>query len=112
MASGKRLFQGNDKVEILAAVVQRELPISTLNPKIPAPLHWIIARCLAKEPNQRFAPTADLQNQLSDLRAHMAEMLSSETWRHRFRCASAAATWCPSSWDWQSCWQDFSWVGA
>src|SRR5262245_41757944 len=50
MATGKRAFQRASAPQTLAAIIQDEPePIAELNPKVPAPLRWIIERCLAKE---------------------------------------------------------------
>ena len=44
------------------------------NPKIPAPLRWIIERCLAKDPKDRYAATRDLAHDLANLQQHMSEV--------------------------------------
>jgi len=55
MATGRRPFQRASAPQTLAAIVQEEPePIAAVNPKIPAPLRWIIERCLAKEPRNRY----------------------------------------------------------
>jgi len=79
MATAKRPFQEEDTVATLSAIVRDE-PVSIVaqNPQTPAPLRWIIDRCLAKEASQRYASTADLHQQLRDLRDHLAEVVSSE----------------------------------
>ena len=75
MAAAKRAFQSKSAVETLAAIINQEPePIEMSNPRIPGPLRWIVARCLAKEPADRYASTQDLAQELKVARDHMAEM--------------------------------------
>ncbi len=61
-------------IDTLAAILNDEPePIASTNPQTPAPLRWIVERCLAKEPRQRFASTEDLARDLSSLRDHLSE---------------------------------------
>ena len=79
MATGKRPFQRPDRVSTMAAIVTGEpVPMATINPQIPAPLGWIIERCLAKEPGRRYASTSDLHHQIRDLRDHLSELSPSK----------------------------------
>ncbi len=74
MATGKRAFQGKSAVDTLAAVLKEDpRPIAELSPGTPAPLRWIIERCLAKEPGRRYASTRDLARDLETLRDHSSE---------------------------------------
>lgn len=74
MVSGKRAFQRNTSPQILSAIISEEPePISVLSPKTPAPLQWLIARCMAKDPRQRYDSTADLFRDLRDLRDYYSE---------------------------------------
>ena len=75
MASGKQAFAKSSSVETMAAIV-REEP-SAIEEKIPAPLKWIIDRCLHKEPEQRYESTRDLYRDLRNLRDHFSEAYSS-----------------------------------
>jgi Tol biopolymer transport system component len=45
---------------------------------VPAPVRWIVERCLAKEPEERFASTKDLARDLRSLRDHLSETSVSE----------------------------------
>ena len=76
MASGKQAFVKPSSLETMAAIV-REEP-SAIEEKIPAPLKWIIDRCLAKEPDRRYESTRDLCRDLANLRDHFSEAYSSK----------------------------------
>jgi hypothetical protein len=71
MASGKRAFEKPEAVQILSAILSEEP--APLDAKLPAPLRWIIERCLTKEPANRYESTRDLFADLQYLRDHLAE---------------------------------------
>src|SRR5271155_673396 len=75
MATGKQAFARNSSVETMAAIVRDEPP--PIEQKLPAPLKWIIDRCLHKEPEQRYESTRDLFHELKDLREHLSEAYAS-----------------------------------
>lgn len=75
LATGKQAFSRPSSVETMAAIV-REEP-APIEEKVPAPLKWIIDRCLAKEPEQRYESTRDLYRDLRSLRDHFSEAWSS-----------------------------------
>jgi serine/threonine protein kinase len=78
MATGRHPFLRQDRVSTLAAIVRDDpAPIAAVNPLVPAPLRWAIERCLSKEPVARFASSADLYQQLQDIRNHLSEMTTS-----------------------------------
>ena len=60
MLSAKRPFEGEDITLTLATVVKEE-PDWNLLPEAARPLRWIIARCLSKEPRQRFHHITDVR---------------------------------------------------
>ena len=73
-ATGKRPFQRDSAPQTLTAIIQDDPePLGTLNPRTPAPLRWAVERCLAKEPEERFASTKDLARDLKSLRDHLSE---------------------------------------
>ena len=77
MATGKRAFQKKTAIDTLAAILNTEPePIAQLNPQVPAPLRWIVERCLAKDPEQRYASTKDLARELATVRDHLSESLA------------------------------------
>jgi eukaryotic-like serine/threonine-protein kinase len=74
MATGRRAFQRDSAVQTLADIIDRDPePIERLNPSCPPPARWLIGRCLAKQPADRYASTDDLTHELRTVRDHFAE---------------------------------------
>src|SRR5512135_1471940 len=74
LVSGKRAFQGKTGVDTLAAILNEDpQPLADLSPQAPAPLRWIVERCLAKTPEGRFGATWDLARDLATVRDHLTE---------------------------------------
>ena len=74
MATGRPAFSGDTSVDTLSAILHAEpAPASAVNPALPAPLSWIVERCLAKDPGDRYASTRDLARDLSALSRHLGE---------------------------------------
>jgi hypothetical protein len=86
MSTGKRAFMGKTAVDTLAAILNQEpQPVAALNPSVPAPLRWIVERCLAKEPGSRYSATRDLARDLAAIRDHVSELGSAEASGQRRR---------------------------
>jgi len=78
MATGQRAFQRKTGPETLVAVIREEpAPLSQVAPKSPAPVRWIVERCLQKDPEERYASTKDLARDLKSLRDHLTETSAS-----------------------------------
>ena len=74
MGTGRRAFQRKTAVDTLAAILNEEPePIAVINPQTPAPLSWIVERCLAKDPEDRYESTKDLTRELVKVQDHLAE---------------------------------------
>lgn len=74
MATARRPFSRNTSAETLAAVIRDEPePLQSLVPHLPVALRWVIERCLAKDPEERYASTRDLARDLAHLRDHVSE---------------------------------------
>ncbi len=80
MATGRRAFQKATAVETLSAILREEPePIGVANPQVPAPLRWLVERCLEKEPEGRYASTKDLARELATIGGHLSEASSAGT---------------------------------
>ena len=74
MVTGKRAFQRSTAAETLVAVLREPAEsIATQNRDAPAPLCWVIERCLAKEPEKRYVSTRDLARELAAIRDRFSE---------------------------------------
>ncbi len=77
LVTGKRAFTGKTPIDVLGAILNDEpQAIGEVNPRTPTQLRWIIERCLAKEPRQRYSSTDDLARDLATLRDHLSEATS------------------------------------
>jgi predicted Ser/Thr protein kinase len=104
LATGRRAFARGSGAQTLAAVIEDQPePISALSPKTPALFRWVVERCLAKDPTERYSSTEDLAKQLADLRDHSKELAARdefasdmaeepETWKEQGSDESASAT--------------------
>jgi predicted ATPase/serine/threonine protein kinase len=75
MVTGKRAFQRATAAETLVAVLRDQAdPIARQNRDAPAPLCWVIERCLAKEPEKRYVSTRELARELAAIRDRFSEI--------------------------------------
>ena len=73
MLAGRRAFERPSTVETLAAIIREEpVPLSSIRGGIPESLQHLIARCLAKLPEDRFASTRDLAAALESIATGVA----------------------------------------
>lgn len=69
MATGVRPFQRGSPVDTISAILNHEPPrLAKVRPELPAPLRWVVERCLAKDPEDRFGCTQDLASVLAGIR--------------------------------------------
>jgi serine/threonine protein kinase/dipeptidyl aminopeptidase/acylaminoacyl peptidase len=96
LATGKRAFERGTTAETMAAIIREDpLPLVQLNPRVPAPVRWLVERCLAKDPEDRFGTTRDLARDLADVRDHLSEAsISSEaTGQHPVSAKTSRRVW-------------------
>src|SRR5262249_3946488 len=68
MITGRRAFARASGAETLAAIIREEPePIGSLAPSAPVPVRWLIERCLAKEPENRYARPPALMPDLQEI---------------------------------------------
>lgn len=80
MATGTHPFRRDTAVQTMSAILVDDAPpIATLNPRIPSAVRWVIERCLAKEPGERYASTDDLARDLQALLRRLSELSSTTT---------------------------------
>src|ERR1019366_7892096 len=75
LAAGKRAFARASATETMAAIIRDEA--EPLPPSVPAPLRWVVERCLAKDPAERYDSTRDLYRELKHAREHLSESSAS-----------------------------------
>jgi Tol biopolymer transport system component len=79
MAAGRPAFRRETPAQTLDAILNEEPePLSDVSPQVPIFLWWIIERCLAKNPTERYGATADLHRDLRNLRDRLADALAKE----------------------------------
>jgi serine/threonine protein kinase len=76
LVAGKRAFQRGSAAETMAAIIREDA--EPLPASVAAPLRWVIERCLAKEPSERYDTTRDLYRDLRQIRERLSEIGSSE----------------------------------
>ncbi|HEV8657272.1 MAG TPA: protein kinase [Thermoanaerobaculia bacterium] len=65
MLAGRRAFERPSMVETLAAIIREDpVPLSAIREGVPESLQHLIARCLAKRPDDRFPSTRELASAL------------------------------------------------
>src|SRR2546430_1670317 len=75
IASGRRSFQRKTAAETMSAIIREDPePVGKVRPEVPPPLRWIVERCLAKDPDERYASTRDLARDLASVRDHVSEV--------------------------------------
>ena len=80
LATGRKPFERKTSAETLTAIIREDPePLDSVTPRTPAPLRWIIERCLEKEPDDRYASTRDLARDLKQLAHHLSDSSAIQT---------------------------------
>ncbi len=65
MVTGKKAFEGNSQVSLLAAILEHEpQPMSALQAMTPPALEHVVRRCLGKDPDHRWQSAIDIVHEL------------------------------------------------
>ena len=65
MASGRPPFEGRSPASVMAAILTHDpQPLSSARPDVPAGVERVVAKCLAKDPDERWQSAADLMSAL------------------------------------------------
>jgi serine/threonine protein kinase len=72
LATGKHPFPRATAPELMTGII-REEP-EPLPPTLPAPLRWVVERCLAKDPGNRYNSTRDLYLELRSLETRITQL--------------------------------------
>ncbi len=78
LATGRPAFRRDTPAATLHAIINDDLPVSGLQGRMPLLLQWILERCLAKDPGDRYGTTADLHRDLRTLRDRLGEAVARE----------------------------------
>jgi len=61
LLTGRRAFKGDSAIDTLHSIVHDDPPaIETVSPDLPRELRWVLDKCLAKDPEDRYQSTRDL----------------------------------------------------
>ena len=75
LVAGHPAFQRKTTAETMVAIMREEPGrIGSMNLNVPAPFIWIVERCLAKDPKDRYASTRDLARDLAAVRDRVADV--------------------------------------
>jgi len=78
MATGRQAFRRETPAQTIAAIIDdTPEPLLVLSPALPPPARWVVERCLAKDPEERYASTLDLARELRTVREHLTDGVGS-----------------------------------
>jgi RNA polymerase sigma-70 factor, ECF subfamily len=78
MSTGRKAFPGQSVAEVMAAVLRDDPMELNSAPRLPAELNEVVARCLAKQPDQRFQSAGDLAIALKRLGGEIGKPRSAQ----------------------------------
>jgi Tol biopolymer transport system component len=75
LLTGRQAFRRASPAETVAAILHEVPDLTSANGVVlPGPVRWVIDRCLAKDPAQRYGATSDLYRDLVTLRDRLREI--------------------------------------
>jgi eukaryotic-like serine/threonine-protein kinase len=80
MVTGRRAFTGKTQASLIGAILKDQpAPAQSLVPDVPAPLERVIARCLAKDRDDRWQTARDLASELNWIASEQRNPSTSST---------------------------------
>jgi predicted ATPase len=74
VVTGRRPFDRETAVQTASAIITDEPePLTRACPDLPPPFRWVIERCLAKRPADRYGSTVELHRDLSTIHGRISE---------------------------------------
>ena len=62
MLTAEKAFQGESQASLIAAIIEKSpRPLKSVRPALPANLEWLVGRCVAKDPSERWQDAHDLK---------------------------------------------------
>jgi tetratricopeptide (TPR) repeat protein len=118
LATGRQAFRRETPAQTIAAIIDTPPePLAVLNPALPPPARWIIERCLAKDPAERYASTLDLARELRNVRERLLKVGSASSpvaaggrpafdWRRAAHVGAAALAVLGLAWGARELWRN------
>jgi eukaryotic-like serine/threonine-protein kinase len=73
MLTGRQPFSRASAAETFSSILRDDpAPVDEINPAVPAPLRWMVERCLSKDARGRYVSTRDLARDLQTLKDNSA----------------------------------------
>ena len=93
MATGRRAFEGTTAATLIGAILHTEPPpISSVQPLAPPALNRVVARCMAKDPEDRWQTARDLTLELKSISEQYHALAASVGRYSKLVMAASAAT--------------------
>jgi serine/threonine protein kinase len=97
MLTGRRPFEGKSQASLIGAILDHDPPrVMSLLPTAPPMLDEIVARCLAKDPDERWQSARDVMCQLEWVATRNAAWEATVIRRRRRRAAGVIVFWASS----------------
>ncbi len=91
LAARRRAFARASAAETMTAIIREDA--EPLPSSVPAPLRWVVERCLAKDPAERYDSTRDLYRELKLARDRLSEASGAQAAAAPVSRGSRGRTW-------------------
>ena len=102
MATGRRAFEGTTAATLIGAILHTDPPpLSTLQPLVPPLLDRLVARCLAKDPDDRWQTARDLMLELKWIADSKTDAPIAGIFSSTRNSSESVSTGCQQAWKWR-----------